>query len=71
MVNGPIKEQSPFGEVVLELIIGMISGMIPGMIGGMILGPLMMKRIRNWRSSAKAKKTLKELASLKKQENLI
>lgn len=55
----------------MELIIGMILGMIPGIIGGMVLGPLMMKRIRNWKSSAKAKKMLKELARLKKEENSI
>ena len=57
--------------IALELILGMVLGMIPGMVGGMILGPLMMKRVRNWKSSVKTKKMLKELASLKKEENLI
>lgn len=55
----------------MELVIGMILGMIPGMVGGMVLGPLMMKRVRNWRSSTKTKKMLKELARLKKEENLL
>jgi len=71
LVNGQRKEQLPLEEVVMELIIGMILGMIPGMVSGMVLGPLMMKRVRNWKSSTKTKKMLKELARLKKEENLL
>jgi len=46
----------------------MILGMIPGMVGGMMFGPVMMRKIRSWRSSTRTKKMLKELAT-KRQEN--
>lgn len=47
----------------------MVLGMIPGMVGGMIFGPMMMRKIRNWRSSTRTKKMLEELAALKREEN--
>lgn len=67
--NGKIPKEGR--EIALELILGMVLGMIPGMIGGMILGPVMMRKIRNWRNSTRTKKMLKELATLKRQENLV
>ncbi|MBI5377016.1 MAG: hypothetical protein HZA82_00110 [Thaumarchaeota archaeon] len=55
----------------MELILGMVLGMVPGMISGMVLGPVMMRRICSWRSSSRIKKVLKELANVKRQENLV
>lgn len=66
--NGKLNQEN--GETELELILGMILGMIPGMIGGMVLGPVMMQKIRSWRNSTRAKKMLKDIANVRRKENL-
>ena len=70
MHNDKLEKNQESCEIGLELILGMILGMIPGMIGGMVVGPVMMRKIRVWRNAIRAEKMLREIANIRRKENL-